>query len=109
MFVNAISVKTNGLIEKITLPKEDTLSELQAYVDGYVQVVALNDDVDMWFNEEGKIQKLAHNLKAQSIWDYYVNYPDFICGNVVITGVDENGSIVNINDADYSFILERWV
>ena len=39
----------------------DTLEYLQEYVDGYIDVLSLNDEIDLVINDEGKIHNLPTN------------------------------------------------
>ena len=58
------------------------LEEVQAHVEGYIEVVQLNKDQIMIVNEEGKSDKEYNAIAtgiAEALWS-----GDYICGNVVI-------------------------
>lgn len=61
------------------------LSELQSLVEGYIEIVYLNDKQIMVVNENGKFDK-GYNDFATSICNLHqaIGRGDFICGNAVI-------------------------
>ena len=76
----------NGTIINIapSTSNKFTLTELQKYVGGYIQVIPLQDDLVMVINEEGKLLGLPRNDKATELANFHSNYNDYIVGNVVI-------------------------
>lgn len=75
-------------------------------VNGLVQLVSLNKDVDMWLNEEGKVNGLQTNMLATLLWNKVFPNPDIIMGDVVITGgVDEEGNSLGLKDGDILDIM----
>lgn len=73
-------IKTTGEIIE-TQPSNGTdfsLSELQAIVGGFIEVVHLSDGRLMVVNEEGKLEGLPINEKASQL------YPDLIVGDVLV-------------------------
>ena len=62
-------------------------------VGGYIECVALADNLDMYVHEEGKLIGSPQNLIAQHYWnERYGLYTDIIVGDVVFTGgVDDEG------------------
>lgn len=71
-----------------TSPKNGTdfqLSEMQAVVSGYIEVVYLDDGLIMVVNEEGKLNGLAINWNATKL--YRKSLPwcnDIIVGDVLV-------------------------
>lgn len=57
----------------------DTLENLQSIVDGYIEVIPLDEDLVMICNEMGKVWDLEENF-----------YLGMIRGTVIIAGVDED-------------------
>ena len=51
--------------------KEFELEEVQKYVDGYIQIVQLNDRQIMIVNENGKIEGLRYNVIATGIAEMF--------------------------------------
>lgn len=83
----AYHITVDGSIEEISPNdgKEFELEEVQKKVEGYIEIVYLNDKQIMIVNEEGKFDK-AYNPFAtaiaqlhQALWG-----GDYICGNVVV-------------------------
>jgi len=73
-------IKTTGEIIE-TEPSNGTdfsLTELQAVVGGFIEVVHLPDGRLMIVNDEGKLNGLPVNPKASEL------YPDIIVGDVLV-------------------------
>lgn len=73
-------IKTTGEIIE-TEPSNGTdfsLTELQAVVGGFIEVVHLSDGRLMVVNDEGKLNGLPINPKASEL------YPDIIVGDVLV-------------------------
>ncbi len=74
----ALLVKTSGVMEKITIPKKNSLKFLQEKVGGYIEIVGIQEDdrregykqySGMIVNEEGKMTELKDNPVATSIYN----------------------------------------
>ena len=63
---------------------EHTLKNLQNVVDGYIEILELEHNVDLICNEEGKI----NNLLLNRVVDY-----DIIAGTFIIAGHKDSESI----------------
>jgi hypothetical protein len=66
--------------------KKFSLDELQTYVGGYIEIVALkpgNGHATMYINEEGKLKGLPYNPQATKI-AVIDDYGDFIVGNAIV-------------------------
>lgn len=65
--------------------KEFKLAEVQKYVDGYIEIVKLNDEQIMIVNEEGKFTKGCNQI-ASAIAHLHraIGQYDYIAGDVVI-------------------------
>tara|TARA_R100000081_G_scaffold15728_3_gene6545 strand:+ start:1462 stop:1731 length:270 start_codon:yes stop_codon:yes gene_type:complete len=77
-------VNTNGDVKSVK-PKNNktfTLKELQAYVDGYIQILQTRDNRIMIINEEGKLNKLPYNEIASSLYIYGLQDP--VVGDVLV-------------------------
>ena len=76
----------------------DTLS---SNVGGWIECVGLEQDLDLWVNEEGKLNGLPFNPLATLLWMNYFGPTDMIMGNAIITaGVDENGETLGFTEED---------
>jgi hypothetical protein len=77
-------VNTNGDVKSVR-PKNNktfTLKELQAYVDGYIQILQTRDNRIMIINEEGKLNNLPYNEIASSLYIYGLQDP--VVGDVLV-------------------------
>lgn len=98
-----ISTENDIEVAEVDEISYDTLYE---GVNGLVELVSLNRDVDMWVNEEGKVNGLEPNLLATLIWNKVFPNPDVIMGNVVITGgVDEEGNTLGLSEESIQDIM----
>jgi hypothetical protein len=92
----ALLVKADGRIE-IVLPLggEFTLTELQDFVGGYIEVLKIHGSVDgyegefemMFCNEDGKRLGLPINLTASALYAYGSRDP--VVGNVLLCRTGE--------------------
>lgn len=64
--------------------RDFTLSELQGYVGGYIEIVQLNDGRYMVVNENGLNDGLPLNPLATAILQETTRDDNFIVGNVLI-------------------------
>ena len=85
-------IKTDGTIIEVQ-PKNGTdfqLEELQAVVEGYIQIVRLDNDKVMVVNEDGKFQ-CEWNGAATTIAKAYgaIRFNDYISGNVLVCNVKQ--------------------
>lgn len=75
---------THQLVEPSN-KKYFTLKELQTIVEGYIQIIPLDNKLSMVANEEGKLINLPYNNEASKIFLHYTGYIDLIMGNVLVT------------------------
>jgi len=79
---------------------------LSSSVNGLVELVSIDRDVDMWLNEEGKLLNLPTNIIATILWNKVFNNPDIIKGDIIITGgADDMGNSVGLSDESLTSIL----
>jgi hypothetical protein len=79
---------------------------LSSSVNGLVELVSIDRDVDMWLNEEGKLLDLPTNIIATILWNKVFNNPDIIKGDIIITGgADDMGNSVGLSDESLTSIL----
>lgn len=86
-----------GRIEDI----ENTLEAKQAFVGGYIDVVALTDEIDLVLNDDGKI----NNLPFNRVWLYEGKVFDLLCGNILACRHDSEGNFTSIKESDIPTIL----
>lgn len=82
----ATLIKTNG--EEIKVQpgngSDFSLKELQELVNGYIQVLQINDKTYMVVDEEGKIKNKPLNEKATKMVREILLTVDYIVGDVLI-------------------------
>ena len=78
-------ILTDGTVKDV-FPENGThfsLKELQSFVEGYIEIVFLGDDI-MVVNEEGKLNGLPYNVAATDYMKANSRYDDFIVGNALV-------------------------
>jgi Domain of unknown function (DUF3846) len=94
-------------VEIVPDPVTLDLKFLQAEVGGWVEVVHLEMAetlVQMWLNEEGLLQRLPYNSLATHLYGH-----SHIVGNVVITGLDDEGDACTLTEAEFVELMDRIV
>jgi len=87
----------NRTITEVEVIKDQEGSQLQSMYKhikcGTVECVSFNEKNDVWVDEEGLL-----TLTPDSMFFKIVGYPDFLCGNGLVLGFDdENGESVDTN------------
>ncbi len=78
---------------------ENTLEALQEAVDGYIDIIGLEDDICILLNDEGKLRGLEGN---RSLGD------DILVGNFYICGSDAEGNLTSLTDEEIKFYTEMF-
>lgn len=78
--------KTNGEVLDIEPKngKDFSLKELQAVVNGYIEIAEMKGGEIMVINEEGKLERLPFNEKATELYQKKVYAGDYIVGDVLV-------------------------
>jgi hypothetical protein len=94
----------------VDVTERDALGHLQQLVGGYIQVVPVeHDNVSFFANEEGKIQGLPLNERADTVWEFLLPQSyrvpgDYLVGDCVLIGCDpETGMNADVP----AFLLEQ--
>lgn len=82
-----------------------TYELLRKSVGGYIEALTVTDTCTLWINEEGKLIELEPNF---ILTDRVGNIIDFIAGDVIFTGIDEEGNTVSLSEEDLEVIQERF-
>ncbi|WP_448812149.1 DUF3846 domain-containing protein [Agromyces bauzanensis] len=93
-------VPVEGPVQVIE-PGADSGDTLRKAVGGWFECVGLEAGLDMWLNEEGKLEGLPHNRRAQGLWDATFGAgTDYIVGPAVLSGgVDDEGDTLPLDAA----------
>ena len=87
-----------------------SLGFLQGVVGGYIELVRVTDELDMWCNEEGKLQGLPVNEPATALWWALcpeMRNQDVICGPVALTSHDGQGDTTSLPDWIWVFLRDQ--
>lgn len=86
-------IKTDGTIIDEVQPKNGTdfqLEELQAVVDGYIQIVQLGDGEIMVVNEEGKFYcEWNGTATTYAKMKRAIRENDYVSGNVLVCNINQ--------------------
>lgn len=101
-----ISAKSE-LVEVVWDASNSLLSHLQNAVGGFVDVVRLGPNLDMWVNDDGFALELPHNVAATGIARHHGFRHQIYVGPAVFTGgVNEEGESLPLNPAAAAALVE---
>lgn len=108
--MKAVSISTDGehlVVEYEPTDEGGSLKVLQTAVNGYIECIHLkNYEVDMWVNEEGKINQLPQNPYGTALWAENYGLSDYTAGNIIITGKpDVEGYSTSLTDEQVEFFM----
>ena len=107
--MKALSITTTEIVSLIEIPETDSLSQMQAAVGGYIEVLGLNAGVSMVLDEEGKLKGRPLNNIAVRLTQHYavgLRPGDMIVGDVLLIGNDDEGEERDV-PTDVVDLLER--
>ena len=100
----AILITTYGGPKNVAPPEgrvHFTVPELQAFVGGYLEVVArLPDGQIAWCNEDGKRLRLPINRWATVLFLPQLRDGDVVVGDVIITTLAEAGEDTDVDPSE---------
>ena len=103
----ALTLTTQDTSEIAFFEIGDSYSMIQKAVSGWIECVRLNNGVDMWVNEEGKILDLPYNPTATAIfWANFGFMSDVIVGNVIFTSSNDEGDTIGLNVSQVEYLKE---
>jgi hypothetical protein len=92
-------IKTDGTRKIVEFEVGNSYNTIKEAVGGYIECVSINEEMDIWLNEEGKLIGLEPNLYATALYRARYNTTDFIVGDVIITGgANEEGETLGLSD-----------
>lgn len=96
----ALIIKTDGTKQEVPFTEGTFLKLAQATVGGWIQLVRLESKgIDLYLNEEGKLDGLDQNPTATALWVEDYGTTDYIVGDVIITGgVNSDGETVGLTN-----------
>lgn len=94
----SLTVTTEGTATVNERGSEDTLAHLQSQVGGFIELVRLKPNLDMYLDEDGMGKRLPPNFPGTLMADYYgFNQGRPLLGPVVFTGgTDSAGETMSL-------------
>lgn len=82
----SVLIKADGYAQAVRPQNNRTysLSELQGYVNGHIEIVTLPNNKRLVCNDEGKLQGLPINRFATTLVKDFLQPNDFLVGDVLI-------------------------
>ena len=87
-------------VVEVDFDTTNTLKFLQEQVEGYIEVFRLPNEIDVWLNEEGKLEELEPNVALVSHGQVF----DFLVGNLVFASSDNDGNTIPLNEDQLFYI-----
>lgn len=91
------------------VPFENDYKQIRDYVGGLIERFHIPEleerNIDIWLNEEGKIENFEPTIV---LFNNNGKYVDYLCGTVVFAKHTEEGDTVGLNEDDIDFILD-WI
>jgi hypothetical protein len=85
--------------------KGSDLASSQKLVGGYIECVGLSDDIDLWLNEEGKLDGLKPNFNLV----YNNEVRDVVVGNVFFASHDDEGDTTSLSEGQLKSIENMFI
>jgi hypothetical protein len=80
----------------------DELEDLQAEVQGYIELVTLGSTLQMVVNEEGRYRNFFNNGPATVLFrHFYGETAPYIVGPAFLCSFDSEENLVSLTDEDY--------
>ena len=109
--MNAIKALVDGTIELVEFDNDNSYETIRDAVVGPFDCIAFPTlGVDMWINDEGKINGLELNVFATALFVTEYGYEDIVCGDVLITGgPDSEGRTLGLTDEQGQAVIDTVV
>lgn len=101
----ALKLTTDGTIVGINYDADKSYETISQAVGGWIECVGLTPTLDMWVNEEGKMNGLDYNPDATAIfWSHFGFMSDVIVGDVLFTSHDEDGDTTSLGNEEMAYL-----
>ena len=85
----------------------DSYQMLKQNVNGWLECVRLDKNIDMWVNENGIAENLDYNATATAIyWTSFGFMSGQIFGNVVFTSSNDEGDTIGLTKTQGDYLRE---
>lgn len=104
--MKAVIITTQGEKSVVEFDNATCYKTLSDAVGGMIECVGIDENTDMWVNENGIAEGLPLNLFGSAIYKETWNAGNPILGNIIITGgADEEGYTLGLTDEQ----VEKWL
>lgn len=98
--MKTVTIKS-GKIEVTDISR--ILESKKEFIGGPLTYVSVTPNIDMWLNDEGKLQGLEQNM----ILLLHSRPFDIVCGNVFFASHNEEGETIGLNDSQIETLMSR--
>lgn len=104
--MRALIIRTDSTYDDISIRKG--LSQIKKIVQGDFECITLDDNfsMTMFINETGKLKSLPKNELATKIYRSFFRTTDYIAGDVVIKGMDDEGETCDLTDKQMTELIK---
>jgi hypothetical protein len=103
----AVIIKATGEKSVVEFNESTAYATLSGAVGGWIECVGLENGLDLWVNEEGKLTGLPQNPVATALWADSYGMTDVIMGDVIITsGTDNEGNTLGLNEEQVDELMD---
>jgi hypothetical protein len=100
-------IGVDGTIETREFVVGQSYEVIKSAVDGYIECTVVQEDIDLWLNEEGKLIGLGVNPIATALfWDKYGVGTDVIVGDVLLANHNGEGETIGLSDNQMDYLRE---
>lgn len=90
---------------KLVNEEDLDLDNLQKAVGGYIELVNVNESMNLFCNEEGKVKNLPINIVATNFVKTQKHFNDVLCGDVVFVNNSGDDSL-GLNPEELNTIID---
>ena len=98
-------IKTDGTIEWKEFEIGNSYQLLRDSVQGYIECANVEENIDIWLNEEGKLIGLTPNRLATFMyWARWGVGADIIVGDVFLATNNSEGETIGLNEEQIDYL-----
>lgn len=102
-------IGVDGTIKTREFAIGDSYELISDAVGGWIECAQIKEDIDLWLNEEGKLNGLEPNRLATILfWERYGVGSDIIVGDVFLASSNSEGDTIGLSDAQKKYLTEQW-
>ena len=105
----AVIIRVDGSKSTVEFELGGSYDLIRSTVGGYFQVLPIETPsgaVDLWVNEEGKLDGLEQNPTATALWVQCYGLTDYCVGDVILTcGVNREGETTGLTSEQVEYFM----